>query len=264
MVQRSLPDDPFQQKYTVIGNQILTIARDYITGRADTPPVLLVVGWNDGRGDYAWHHDNHDNFDPSMPHSDCCEPGGESYFQVRIVGKCLNNEAPIARGSRYLRSRTYVKLLDQLLKENDGAVAGKEHLLMLSTLPLMYLDTLHIYAKMRSLRCVYIHNIRDTEYANDMKHQRTMLRRHIEDSEMSSKNFGRYIHSQEGGDLLRRQEFMRIEELWRDSLSQARLLETEVRDSMQLEASQLSLQESRKSIELSNHQIEENRRGSCF
>ena len=263
LVQSSLPDVPFRPNYTVVGNHISTIARDYMSGRADTPPVLLIVGWNDGRGDYAWHDDSDNSLDPSMPHSDWCEPGGESHFQAPIVGKCLNNVAPIARGSRYLRSRTYIKLLHQLLEENDSAVAGKEHLLMLSTLPLMHLDTLHMHAKMRSLRCAYIRNIKDTEYADDVKHQRTMLRRHIEDSEMSSKNFGSYVHSHGGGDLLRRQEFMRIEELWRDALSQARLLETEVRDNLQLEASQLSLQESRKSIELSNHQIEENRRGSC-
>ena len=262
LVQPSLPDDPYRPKYTVIGNHISTIARDYIIGRADTPPVLLIVGWNDGRGDYAWHHEDYDNFDPSMLHSNWCEPGGESHFQAPIVGKYLNNEAPILRRSRNLRSRTYVELLDHLLKENASAVAGKEHLLILSTLPLMHLDTLHMHAKMRSLRCAFICNVEDAEYADDVKHQRTMLRRHIEDSEMSSKKFERYVHSQEGGDLLRRQDFMRIEELWRDALSQARLLETEVRDNMQLEASQLSLQESRKSIELSNHQIEENRRGS--
>ena len=262
LVQPSLPDDPFRPTYTVIGNQISTIARDYIVGRADTPPVLLIVGWNGG--DYAWHHDNFDNFDPSMLHSEYCEPGGESRFQAPIVGRYLNNEGPILRRSRYLRSRTYIKLLDHLLKENDGAVARKEHLLILSTLPLMHFDTLHMHAKMRSLRWSYIRSIKDTEYDANVKHERTMLRRHIEDSDMSSKNFERYVHSQEGGDLLRLQEFMRIKELWKDALSQARLLEAEVRDKMQLEASQLSLQESRKSIELSNHQIEENRRGSCL
>ena len=262
LVQPSLPDDLSRPEYTIIGNQISTIARDYIIGRADTPPVLLIVGWNDSGDDYAWYQESRNVFDPSMQHSDSCYPSDESHFQAPIVGKCVKNEAPIPRRSRYLRSRTYVKLLDQLLKENDSAVDGKEQLLILSTLPLMHFDTLHMHAIMRSLRCAYIRSIEDTEYADDVKHRRTMLRRHIEDSEMSSKNFARYVHSQERGDLLRRQEFMRIEELWRDALSQARLLETEVRDNLQLEASQLSLQESRKSIELSNHQIEENRRGS--
>lgn len=41
----------------------------------------------------------------------------------------------------------------------------------------------------------------------------------------------------------------------------ARRLEVEARDSLQLEAGLLALQESRKSIEISNHQVQEGRRG---
>ncbi len=50
-----------------------------------------------------------------------------------------------------------------------------------------------------------------------------------------------------------------------DELRQARLeasrLETEIRDFLQLQTGELALQESRKSIELSNSQIEEAKRG---
>ena len=255
LVQPSLPDDLFRSNYTVVGNHILSIARDYISGRADIPPIVLIVGWRDGRDDCAWGDHSGNEFDPDTPHSYKCEPDEVSHFQASVVE---------SGRSRFLRSRTYVDILDQLLKRSDSAATGNEHLLVLSTLPLMHLDTLHMRANMRSLRRAHIRDIENAEVANTVKHERNMLRRHIEDSETSSKNFATYAHSHEGGDLLRRQDFMIIDELWRNTLSQARLLETEVRDNLQLQASQLSLQESRKSIELSNHQIEENRRGSYF
>ena len=264
LVQPFMPGNP-SPNYTIVGNHISTLTRNYITGQVDIPPVLLIVGWRDGEDDYAWHDELGDNFDPTTPHPDWCEPDEVSHFQASIVERGvteggLRNDMQIPRKSRFLRSRTYVKILDELLKKNDNAATGNEHLLILCTLPMMHLDTLYIYAKIRSLRRELIYRV----HASAVKHQRNMLRRHIEDSETSSENFANYALSQQGEELLRRQDFIRIKQLWRDALSHARLLETEVRDYLQLQASQLSLQESRKSIELSNHQIEENRRGSFF
>ena len=256
MVQPFLPGNP-SPKYTIVGNHISTTARDYITGRVDTPPVLLIVGWKDGNDDCAWHDVFDDDFDPSTPHY-WCEHDEVSQFQASVVESGLRNDMQKPRRSRFLRSRTYIENLEELLGRNDSAATGNEHLLILCNFPMMHLDTLHIYAKIRCLRRQYIFR----ENAGVVRHQRNMLRRHIEDSETSSKNLTYYALSQQGGELLRRQDFMRIEELWREALSHARLLETEVRDNLQLQASELSLQESRKSIELSNHQIEENRRGS--
>lgn len=172
----------------------------------------------------------------------------------------LRNDTQIPRKNRFLRSRTYVKILDELLKKNDNAATGNEHLLILCTLPMIHLDTLQIHAKIRCLRREFIFGHRESA----VKYQRKMLRRHIEDSETSTENFANYAVSQQGEDLLRRQDFIRIKQLWRDALSHARLLETEVRDYLQLEASRLSLQESRKSIELSNYQIHENRKVKIF
>ena len=258
LVQPFMPGNP-SPNYTIVGNHISTTARDYITGRVDTPPALLIVGWKDGSDDCAWHDVFGDDFDPTTPHY-WCEPDEVSHFQASIVGSGLRNGVQIPRRSRFLRSRTYVENLEELLKKTDSAATGNEHLLILCNLPMMHLDTLHIHANIRCLRRQYIFR----QNAGIVRHQRNMLRRHIEDSETSSRNLANYALSQQGGDLLRRQDFIRIEELWRDALSHARLLETEVRDYLQLQASQLSLQESRKSIELSNHQIEENRRGSVF
>ena len=49
-----------------------------------------------------------------------------------------------------------------------------------------------------------------------------------------------------------------------DAIRDAHFIEAEARDSSQLKAATLSLQESQKSIELSNWQIQENKRGTSF
>ena len=263
LVQPSLPGNP-SPNYTIIGNHISTTARDYITGRVNTPPTLLIVGWSDGYNDYAWYDDLSNDFNPSTQHLNWSESDVVSHFQASIAESGLRNDMQIPKKSRFLRTRTYVKILDELLKKTDSAATGNEHLLILCSLPMMHLDTLHIHAEIRRQRRNYffLKNPDVLAGAGLVADGRNMLRRHIEDSESSFKNFAYYALSQHGGELLRRQDYMRIEELWRDALNYARLFETEVRDRLQLKASQLSLQESRKSIELSTHQIEENRRGS--
>lgn len=48
---------PFHQSYTVVGNQITTMANDYISGHENAPPVLLIVGWDDD--DWGFDEDHH-------------------------------------------------------------------------------------------------------------------------------------------------------------------------------------------------------------
>lgn len=96
---------------------------------------------------------------------------------------------------------------------------------------------------------------------NSVKDQRFWLRRRIEDSEAVKANFPRYCRSRDGEKLLHGAQYLTLDRLWRDALHSARMLEAEVRDNLSIEAGQLSLEGSKKSIELANHQIEENRRG---
>lgn len=249
------PNDPFQPTYTVISNQIATVARNYIMDQAATPPVLLIVGWNDNDwDDQHFHYSN----DPHLLKRDW-DAVDVSPFRFATVDETPRDDTEVPTGSLFFRSRTYVKILDHLLKQNRSAAIGNQQLLVLSTLPMMHLDTLHMNAKIRSLRPAHL-----DESEALVQWENAKIRVHIEHTETSGKNFSRYAHSENGGDLLSRQEYLRIEELWRDALSEARLLETQVRDALQLNASFKSIDESKKSIELSNHQIEESRRGSYF
>ncbi len=248
------PNDPFQPTYTVIGNQIATVARNYIMDQADNPPVLLIVGWNaDQWDDFHFHYSNN----PRL-----LKRGWDavdvSPFRFATVDEPRRDVTEVPTGSLFFRSRTYVKTLDHLLKQNRSAAIEDQQLLVLSTLPMMHLDTLHMNAKIRSLR----QNLDESE--DHVRWENANIRSHIEHTETNGKNFRRYAHSEKSGDLLNRQEYLRIEELWRDALSEARRLETQTREALQLNASFKSIDESKKSIELSNHQIEESRRGSYF
>lgn len=94
------------------------------------------------------------------------------------------------------------------------------------------------------------------------RYKRLNLRRYIVDTQNSLKNLVRFVRSQRAEHLLDCEAYLIMEELWKDALDEGRSIEAEVRDNMQIEASELSLEESRKSILLSNHQIEESRRGN--
>lgn len=252
MVQPSLPTSPFQPMYTVVGTQLSTVARNYLVHQADPPPVLLIVGWDD------------DDWDDEMIRPADVDDGTSTRMFVTYAA--TNGDMPVPPRPFSSRTRTYHRVLDQLLGQIDGAETADKYLLTLSTFPMIHLDTLHIQAKTRSLRKVImygkgIYTCTESSEVN-LHHERFLLRRHIEDSECSRKNVVRFAKSQDAGDLLTSREYLRIEELWQDAIREARLLETEIRDILQLQTSQFSLQESKKSIDLSNHQIEESRRGT--
>ena len=249
-VQPSLPTSPFQPTYTVVGTQISTVARNYPVHQADPPPVLLIVGWDDDNWDDIYHRPADIDDETSVP--------------IFVSNAASNDDTSISPRTISSRTRTYHKILDQLLEKIGGARTTDKYLLTLSTLPMMHLDALHIQAKTRLVRrrTIFEHRLFAVSGYIKLQDERFSLRRHIEDSESTRKNVARFAKSQGEGDLLTSQEYLRMEELWEDAIREARLLETEVRDVLQLQSSQLSLQESKKSIDLSNHQIEESRRGT--
>ena len=248
MVQPSLPTSPFEPTYLVIGSQISTIASNYLAHEANSPPVLLIIGWDDK----SWDHE-------SLRPADIDDD--ESY-RPHLVTDIATSTIPSR--TFFSRTRIYQRVLDQLIGQINAAEIGDKLLLTLATLPMMHLDTLHIQAKTRILRRSIMFGRGQLRVTGgpDLQAQRYSLRRHIEDSERSRKSFSRFATSLDAGDLLSRLEYLRIQELWEDAITEARFREAEARDILQFHASQLSLEESRKSIELSSNQIEESRRGT--
>lgn len=90
---------------------------------------------------------------------------------------------------------------------------------------------------------------------------RYSLRRMVEDFEDSSLRLRDCMHSPMKKDTPQGQSLMTLEGDLQQFGLEATRLETEIRDYLQLQIGELALQESKKSIELSNPQIEEAKRG---
>ena len=74
-------------------------------------------------------------------------------------------------------------------------------------------------------------------------------------------HFERYISAEDANYLPKSPAYLQIKQERDQIHDEARRLDTEVRDYLQLVVGNLSLEESRKSIELSNQQILEGKRG---
>ena len=244
-----------QPSHIVLGNYIATSACRYAESRTDVPPVMLIVSWGlfddpfQSNDTLAWVFNERTAWHTSW------DPNKESPFLPATLDRSQELEAHKPTKSRWLISQAYVDSLCQVFECTVGAKVSKEHLLVLSTLPLKHLDTLQLCMQVRLLRDAAKENVYDIGL------KRFNIRRHIVESECSTKNLSRYAHTLKADYLLNCQGFRQIEGLWKDAFREARLLEEEVRDHLQLEASFSSLEESRQSIKLSNHQIEESRRG---
>lgn len=263
---------PFQpgqsEHYTAIGTQLVTIARNYVSVQADTPPVradsppvIVIVGWDDRN----WKDDDLQLHEYSRQATSDWFLDETPPFQFRQTINFPDENLRLETESAHSRSRVYTASLGQLLKRTECATIRDADLLFLSMMPLLHIDTLQMRAKTRSLRrlifSAFTSRNSDLAEYSVMKDERFWLRRHIEDSEAAKKSFVKYLRALDGKVLLDGAQYLNLDELWRAALHEARMLETEVRDSMSIEAGQQSLEESKKSIELSNHQIEESRRG---
>ena len=201
MVQPFLPTKPFQPLYTVVGSQISTIARNYLTHQADTPPVQVIVGWDD------------DNWDDDAFRA--ADVDDEASERMVLLGAAANDNVSVSQRSFSTRIQTYRRILDQLLEQSYGTETAEKGFSTLSIFSMMHLDTLHIQAKTRFLRKAIMFDkgrYREPNIVN-LQDGRFSLRRHIEDSESARKNVARFANSEGGGDLLARQEYLRIEEL---------------------------------------------------
>lgn len=164
--------------------------------------------------------------------------------------------------------RIYLEILGQNCERNQETPVSNTALLCRCLLPLLQMD-----AFVLGLRCLQLDDLflklntailsgKDRDNAsNELNLQRLWLRRFIADSEDTLSCFRTYLSSLDPDDWTQDPAYVSIKEEIRHIQYDARRLECEVRDHMQLEMGKSSLQESRNSIELSNLQIVEGKRG---
>ena len=254
------PDGRSYPNHIIAGDYIGTVVYNYVRNRENLPPVLLVVGWGQER-EYLKDWISHGVPKPSIWHNTWvsdkvlspppCTSAKTNEWDTQMPPTCPQNHTQI-----------YVDCLHHVCRSIGYAELSKEDFIVLSMLPLMHLNTLEINIRTFFLRQSLMGGYADKDHDMQLtKTNRLLLRRYIVESQSSHKSIHKFFQSHNAGHLLSCEGYKEIKELWKDALREAQSIEEEVRDSLQLEASYLSLEESRQSIKLSNHQIEESRRG---
>ena len=247
-------------KYVTIAGAVVTLVRHSNPDKADAVPIVLIACME-------WESELANAVEEEI---------GDTYpFQLSAA-----ETFPVYAPRDMIKSHehaNYIRLLNWCLKNEEEPLAGLEDMLLKPLFPLIYLDIFRI----RNL-CEVLHHKYELllEFANyelhyaggeksekihsDMPNDRLRLRTMVEDSEDGLNHLLRYIRSQKCADWPLSKSWLRVEDDLRATHKEARRFETQLRDYLQIKVGEWALQETKKSIELSNRQIEEGKRGqSC-
>lgn len=140
-------------------------------------------------------------------------------------------------------------------------------------LPLLHLETLRTRVQCRILESTFLEVQYGAELRNlysdeekemvfsGLDNERFWLRRRLEGLEEGRNGFVQYVRSQDAAKWLTGRTWLSQDEEIRDAITEARAKEAEARDYIQLQIGSLLILESRKSIQLSNQQMDEAKRG---
>ena len=151
---------------------------------------------------------------------------------------------------------------------------GSEHItpLLIAMLPLLHVETLRLRVQCGFVRFALLEvqdqvgnpdvysDLRKQEKYQVLDKKRFWLRRGLEALEEGRNSFVKLVRSQDAAEWLKSQTWLVQDENNLEALAEARTVDAEVRDYMQLQIGNLSILESRKSIQLSNQQLDEAKR----
>lgn len=251
--------------YVKIGDSVVTVARDYRL-EAGAPPVLLVAGSSLGNSDPL----DFEVSDWRKYNSDMVEKVVEGGIGGGIS---LRRSTIDQRSPNYRTSNLYLKLLGKYVYQGQSFGAEDNTLLLTAILPLLHLEILRLRVQSGTIESAFLDvqyrlgkptlypNERKTQYYQDLDEQRFWLRRRLERLEESKRGFTKYVHLQQATKWLEVETWQKLDDDIKEAIIEARAREAEARDYMQLQIGNLSISESRKSIQLSNQQIDEAKRG---
>lgn len=259
---------PKGSNHVKIGNSVATVARNY-QSQGDGPPVLFVAGNFDDRIGIApdkWEQRYRDMVDEDLKR----EIGGSvSFSRLAIETRSSVDLASMS-------SNQYLNLLSNHFQKDYNTDPEDDGLLLSAMLPLLKLEILRLCVQCQILQTALLEvqdgmEFRD-RYPEDEKQiaydsldkQRFWLRRRLEDLEESRNRFAKYVRSQGAAKWLQSKTWLSQDEDISEIVIEARAKEVEARDYMQLQIGNLSILESRKSIQLSNQQIDKAKRGKKF
>ncbi|KAM0805950.1 hypothetical protein BDR22DRAFT_192223 [Usnea florida] len=244
-------------KYVTIAGAVVTIVRHSNPNKVDAVPVVLIAGME-------WESELVDAVEEEIGDTYPFQPSASETFPVY---------APRGMTKRH-EHENYFRLLNWCLKNEGESLAEPKDSLLKPLFPLIYLDLFRIRNFCEFLRQKHQRLLVSPYYAteaaklekihSDMPDDRLRLRAMVENSEDGLTHLLRYIRSQKCADWPLSKSWVRVENDLRATHREARRLEAQLRDYLQIKVGEWALQESKKSIELSNQQIEEGKRVKIF
>ena len=275
-------------EYVTVGNSIATVARNYILNKR-VPPVLFVAKVrHDRRRHFPFLDDDYDDMVTETLMSEIY--GSISLCQTASDMRLPNDLAPNLYLDR-LSNHVYLNVLSRYVQngvdadvQSDGqngadadvqsddqkdaaANVRSDGLLLDAILPLLHLEVLYLHAQCEITQQALLTAQRETgdlleqECYKRLDARRFELRRKLEGLEESNIRFVKFARLQNSAKWLEGQLWISQKEETREAIIEARAKEAEARDYMQLQIGNLSIKESRKSIQLSNQQMSEAKRG---
>lgn len=248
-ITQTFMDRPLVSQLFVMDQYVVTIARNYLPVNPNAPPVILIARL--GPEELAFDQD----FDDILP------------FQ-----RLETDELPTPASRLPAWMLQYIRLLESHLKNEKGSTETVRDILLKTLTPLLHFNMIRIHDEKDRTQREYLQTIRlhDENEERILDHEerlgklfrmRSSLRRLLEDSEDKAERLKRFVRSQMTNEVRKSTSFTTIEDDLRQTHLNARRCETEILDYLQLQTGELARQESKKSIDLSNFQIEEAKRG---
>ena len=253
----------FRCKYLLASGTVVAIARQSSLAKPESPSVVLIAG-------------------PPRVH-DLVDQGALNeilYDSWPIHEPVDKDRSPGSNDPDSEGAICYARMLASFVNRNQNCADRYDDLLFASLLPLLQLDVLRIRKLCSVIRDdfvklklpIYKNNGQemiehltpgpgDNETPERLYRYRTILRSAIEQFEDETQSLTVFVSSQIGEHLTKSPAFKEIENNRHWVLKEACRLEAEIRDYLQVQAGHLALLESRRSIELSNYQIQESKRG---
>ena len=270
--------EPSGSGHIRIGDNVATVARNYRPGRR-APSVLIIAG------SHNLHYASWRN--PDWEYPDWREARYhltvKTFLREEILKMEISGSASLYRWAtehpRTHMDRTtsgppnyYLQLFSKYVQKGCSFDSKDITPLWIAMLPLLHLEILRLRTQCGFVRSVMLKVQNGVEFPNKysdlwkqdcyqvLDKQRFWLRRRLEALEEGKDCFVKFVRSQNAEEWLKSQTWLSQDERIREALAEAQTVDAEVRDYMQLQIGNLSILESRKSIQLSNQQFDEAKR----
>ena len=272
-VMNAVETRPLRSSHVKIGIAVATFVHHYPFDQPATPPIILIAGELDLGEDVSIG----DVLGLGQRANFTCIAEQSVYDSPTFTypSQLSQSASPVTSRRVDLKSawlRIYKQTFSALALNDPRITSCTATIVTGALVPLLYMDCLKVRAQFLLLRRKFMafqaamaRNVNSQEEQDEtpasIRHDRFWLRRSVEDSENAMSHFERYISAQDADYLCRSSAIFKIKEEMGDIHIEARRLDAEIRDYLQLIVGDLSLEESIRSIELSNQQILEGKRG---